>query len=65
LKVDHHGIDAVNQDKGGLLSLSDLQTHVSTFDEPIHTTYRDVEVYEMPPNGQGLTALIALNILEV
>eukprot|EP01102_Stenamoeba_stenopodia_P017439 TRINITY_DN6244_c0_g1_i1.p1 TRINITY_DN6244_c0_g1~~TRINITY_DN6244_c0_g1_i1.p1 ORF type:complete len:484 (-),score=125.60 TRINITY_DN6244_c0_g1_i1:46-1287(-) len=51
-------------ENGGLLSLSDLQSHVSTFDELIHTTYRDIEVYELPPNGQGLTALIALNILE-
>ena len=52
------------QDNGGVLSLEDLREHKSTFDTPIKTTYRDVDVWEMPPNGQGITALMALNILE-
>ena len=49
---------------GGVLSLEDLRAHSSTFDAPIRTTYRSMDVWEMPPNGQGLTALLALNILE-
>ena len=49
---------------GGCLSLEDLASHQATWDEPISTTYRSYRVWECPPNGQGLTALIGLNILE-
>ncbi len=52
------------QSLGGVMTRDDLKNHVSTWDEPISTTYRGVEVYECPPNGQGLAALIALNIAE-
>jgi gamma-glutamyltranspeptidase/glutathione hydrolase len=55
--------DAI-QGSGGVLSTDDLASHQSTWDLPISTTYRGVRVWECPPNGQGLTALIALNILE-
>lgn len=54
----------VIQDAGGLMTLDDLAGHRSTWEEPISTTYRDFRVWECPPNGQGLAALIALNILE-
>ncbi len=50
------------QEQGGLMTLDDLKNHRSTWDEPIFSDYRGVTIYECPPNGQGLTALIALNI---
>jgi gamma-glutamyltranspeptidase / glutathione hydrolase len=49
---------------GGVLTRDDLAAHVSTWDEPISTVYRGHRIWECPPNGQGLTALIALNLLE-
>lgn len=60
------GVDlaATVQQAGGCLSLDDLAGHSSTWEQPISTTYRDVRVWECPPNGQGLAALLALNILE-
>lgn len=56
-------VDVV-QEHGGVLSVEDLEQHYSTFDDPICTSYRGINLWEMPPNGQGLTALMALNILE-
>ena len=55
-------VDAI-QGAGGVLSTDDLASHQSTWDQPISTTYRGVRVWECPPNGQGLAALVALNIL--
>jgi gamma-glutamyltranspeptidase/glutathione hydrolase len=52
------------QSQGGYLSSEDMEAHTTTWETPIGTTYRDVEVLEHPPNGQGLAALVALNILE-
>ena len=49
---------------GGYMALEDLSAHCSSFEAPLSTTYRDHTVYECPPNGQGITALMALNILE-
>lgn len=51
-------------DTGGLLSVADFAAHQADWVNPISTTYRDLRVWEIPPNTQGLTALIALNILE-
>ncbi len=57
-------IAACVQSKGGYLTAGDLAAHTATWEKPIRTTYRDVEVLEHPPNGQGLAALVALNIVE-
>jgi len=57
-------IVGASRDAGGLLAHDDLSAHTSTWVEPIRTTYRGVEVAELPPNGQGIAALIALNVLE-
>jgi gamma-glutamyltranspeptidase/glutathione hydrolase len=49
---------------GGCLSEDDLASHNSTWEQPISTTYHGLRVWECPPNGQGLAALLALNLLE-
>jgi gamma-glutamyltranspeptidase/glutathione hydrolase len=49
---------------GGILTLDDLKAHRSLWVDPISTTYRNLEVWELPPNTQGIAALMALNILE-
>ncbi|WP_345465880.1 gamma-glutamyltransferase family protein [Deinococcus carri] len=56
-------MDAHAQATGGLLRLDDLAAHESEWVTPIRTEYRGHLVHEIPPNGQGLTALIALGIL--
>jgi gamma-glutamyltranspeptidase/glutathione hydrolase len=48
----------------GFLSMEDFAAQKSEWVEPISTTYRGHTLYELPPNGQGLTALILANILE-
>ncbi len=57
-------IAAVIKQAGGCMTTTDLAAHVSTWETPISVTYRGCRVYECPPNGQGLTALLALNLLE-
>jgi gamma-glutamyltranspeptidase / glutathione hydrolase len=49
--------------QGGTLRENDLAEHRATWVAPLRQTYRDIELVELPPNGQGLVALIALGIL--
>jgi gamma-glutamyltranspeptidase/glutathione hydrolase len=46
----------------GWITPPDMAAHVSTWDEPICATYRGVTLYECPPNGQGLAAILAANL---
>ncbi|MCX6030406.1 MAG: gamma-glutamyltransferase family protein [Chloroflexi bacterium] len=65
-------IAAAVQAAGGCLAVEDLAGHTSTWDAPISTTYRPfgaaqdkgLRIWECPPNGQGIAALLALNVLE-
>ncbi|MFC1601674.1 gamma-glutamyltransferase family protein, partial [Candidatus Sumerlaeota bacterium] len=52
------------QAQGGFLSTSDLAEHRSEWVEPVSANYRGYDVWELPPNGQGIAALQMLNILE-
>lgn len=52
------------QAQGGVITLDDLANHTTTWHDPITTDYKGYTVAEHPPNGQGLAALIALNIAE-
>ncbi|MEM2913777.1 MAG: gamma-glutamyltransferase [Candidatus Bathyarchaeia archaeon] len=49
---------------GGILELEDLKKHRSEWINPVQVDYRNFKVYELPPNTQGIAALLALNILE-
>jgi gamma-glutamyltranspeptidase/glutathione hydrolase len=55
---------AFSEKKGGLLSADDLAKHTSEWVEPVKTTYRGHDVWELPPPGQGIAALQMLNLLE-
>ena len=57
-------IDAYMRRNGGFLSYRDMAEHTSTWVEPVSTNYRGYDVWELPPNGQGIAALQILNILE-
>ncbi|MBN1163536.1 MAG: gamma-glutamyltransferase family protein, partial [Candidatus Krumholzibacteriota bacterium] len=57
-------IDEFSRRTGGYLRLKDFESHTSTWVEPVGTSYRGYQVWELPPNGQGIAALQMLNILE-
>src|ERR1700747_1496826 len=57
-------IDVFMRANGGFLRKIDFEKHTSTWVEPVSTNYRGYEVFELPPNGQGIAALQILNILE-
>jgi len=59
-----HTIDKYMKDNGGFLSYEDLASHKSEWVEPVSTNYRGYDVWELPPNGQGIATLQILNILE-
>ncbi|MFO7609367.1 MAG: gamma-glutamyltransferase [Candidatus Krumholzibacteriia bacterium] len=52
------------QDAGGFLAYDDLAGHRGEWVAPVSTNYRGVDVWELPPNGQGIAALQILNIME-
>lgn len=57
-------IDRYMKANGGYLSYDDLASHKSNWVEPVSTNYRGYDLWELPPNGQGIAALQILNILE-
>src|SRR5262245_55862471 len=57
-------IDAFMQTNGGFLRKADFEKHTSTWVDPVSVNYRGYDVFELPPNGQGISALQILNILE-
>lgn len=57
-------ITAYMKANGGFLAFEDLASHESEWVEPVSTNYRGYDVWELPPNGQGIAALQILNILE-
>ncbi|HEX4696803.1 MAG TPA: gamma-glutamyltransferase family protein [Candidatus Udaeobacter sp.] len=57
-------IDAFMRANGGFLRKADFEKHASTWVEPVSTNYRGYDVFELPPNGQGIAALQMLNVLE-
>ena len=57
-------IVATVKEAGGFLSMEDMKNHESYFQDLISILYKGVRLWEMPPNGQELVALLGLNILE-
>ena len=52
------------EEQGGFLSYEDLAHHTSEWVDPVSSSYRGYDVWELPPNGQGIAALQILNVLE-
>ena len=57
-------IDAFMRANGGFLRKTDFEKHTSTWVKPVSVNYRGYDVFELPPNGQGIATLQMLNILE-
>ncbi len=57
-------IVAFSEATGGYISADDLADYHAEWVQPLHINYRGYDVWEMPPNGHGITALMALNILQ-
>lgn len=57
-------IVAFSEAHGGYFSLKDFEDHTSDWIDPVSTSYRGYDVWELPPNGQGIAALEMLNLLE-
>jgi gamma-glutamyltranspeptidase/glutathione hydrolase len=57
-------IDAFMRANGGFLRKTDFEKHTSTWIEPVSVNYRGYDIFELPPNGQGIATLQILNILE-
>jgi gamma-glutamyltranspeptidase / glutathione hydrolase len=57
-------IDKFMRENGGFLRKADFEKHTSTWVDPVSIKYRGYDVFELPPNGQGIAALQILNILE-
>jgi gamma-glutamyltranspeptidase / glutathione hydrolase len=57
-------IDKFMRENGGFLRKADFEKHRSTWVDPVSANYRGYDVFELPPNGQGIAALQILNILE-
>ena len=53
-----------SDDNGGYFSMKDFADHTSEWIEPVSTNYRGYDVWELPPNGQGIAALEMLNVIE-
>src|ERR1700747_172188 len=57
-------VDEFMRANGGFLRKPDFEKHTSTWVDPVSVNYRGYDVFELPPNGQGISALQILNILE-
>ncbi|HEY1893180.1 MAG TPA: gamma-glutamyltransferase [Chthoniobacterales bacterium] len=57
-------VDKFMRENGGFLRKADFEKHTSTWVDPVSTNYRGYDVFELPPNGQGIATLQILNILE-
>ena len=55
---------AISREKGGTMTAADLKDYAPEWVDPISTTYRGWTVYELPPNTQGIAALMMLNLME-